>query len=35
MNYGKEFQKYAMSDHRVSSLEMDQYGKLVTGSMTP
>lgn len=35
MNYGKEFQKYAMSDHNVSSLNMDQYGKLVTSSMTP
>lgn len=35
MDYGKEFQKYAMSDHNVSSLNMDQYGKLVTSSMTP
>ena len=35
MNYGKEFQKYAMSDHKNSSLEMDQYGELVKGSMTP
>ena len=35
MNYGKEFQKYAMSDHKISSLEMDQYGELVKGSMTP
>ena len=35
MDYGKEFQKYAISDHNVSSLNMDQYGKLVTSSMTP
>ena len=35
MNYGKEFQKYAMSDHKVSSSDMDQFGKLIGNSMTP
>src|SRR5210317_1077403 len=35
MDYGKEFQKYAMSDHNVSSSQMNHFGKLITNSMTP
>lgn len=35
MNYGKEFKKYAMSDHNVSSLNMDYYNKQIENSMTP
>lgn len=35
MNYGKEFQKYAMSDHNVSSMNMHYYQKQIQGSMTP
>jgi ATP-dependent Clp protease protease subunit len=35
MNYGKEFQKYAMSDHNVSSLNLHYYQKQIEGSMTP
>lgn len=35
MNYGKEFTKYAMSDHNVSSSNMDYYKKQVGNSMTP
>jgi ATP-dependent Clp protease protease subunit len=35
MNYGKEFQKYAMSDHRVSSLNMHYYQRQIESSMTP
>lgn len=35
MNYGKEFQKYAMSDHNVSSLNLNYYQKQIEGSMTP
>jgi len=35
MNYGKEFQKYAMSDHKVSSLNLNYYQKQIEGSMTP
>jgi len=35
MNYGKEFQKYAMSDHNVSSLNMHYYQKQIESSMTP
>jgi ATP-dependent Clp protease protease subunit len=30
-----EFQKYAMSEHGVSSLKLDYYGKQVESSMTP
>ena len=29
MNYGKEFTKYAMSDHSVSSSNMDYYKKQI------
>jgi ATP-dependent Clp protease protease subunit len=35
MNYGKEFKKYAMSDHNISSSNMDYYTKQIQGSMTP
>jgi len=35
MNYGKEFQKYAMSDHNVSSSTLDYYEKHIENSMTP
>ena len=35
MDYGKDFQKYAMSDHNVSSLTMHHYQKELQGSMTP
>ena len=35
MNYNKEFQKYAMSDHNVSSSNMDYYKKQIEASMTP
>jgi ATP-dependent Clp protease protease subunit len=35
MNYGKEFGKYAMSDHNVSSLNLHYYQKQIEGSMTP
>ena len=35
MNYGKEFQKYAMSDHNVSSSRLDYYEKQIENSMTP
>lgn len=35
MNYGKEFQKYAMSDHGISSMNMHYYQKQIQGSMTP
>jgi len=35
MNYGKEFQKYAMSDHNVSSLSMHYYQNQIESSMTP
>ena len=35
MNYGKEFKKYAMSDHNVSSSKMDYYEKHIENSMTP
>ena len=31
----REFQKYAMSEHGVSSLKLDYYGKQVESSMTP
>ena len=29
MNYGKEFQKYAMSDHNVSSSKLNYYEKQI------
>ena len=29
MNYGKEFEKYAMSDHGVSSLTLDYASKKI------
>jgi len=35
MNLGKEFGKYAMSDHGVSSLNLHYYQKQIEGSMTP
>jgi len=35
MNYGKEFEKYAMSDHGVSSLNMHYAKKQIENSMTP
>ncbi len=35
MNYGKEFTKYAMSDHNVSSSKMDYYKNQINNSMTP
>ena len=35
MNYGKEFEKYAMSDHGVSGLNMHHAKKQLENSMTP
>ena len=35
MNFNREFSKYAMSDHNVSSSNMDYYRKQVEASMTP
>lgn len=35
MNYGKEFEKYAMSDHGISSLNMHYAKKQLENSMTP
>jgi ATP-dependent Clp protease protease subunit len=35
MNYGKEFKKYAMSDHNVSSSKLNYYEKQIENSMTP
>lgn len=35
MNYGKEFEKYAMSDHGVSSMNVHYYKKQIENSMTP
>lgn len=35
MDYGKEFRKYAMSDHNVSSSKFDYYQKQIEDSMTP
>lgn len=35
MNYGKEFEKYAMSDHNVSSMDMYYAKKQLENSMTP
>ena len=35
MNYGKDFEKYAMSDHNVSSLNMHYHKQQIESSMTP
>lgn len=35
MKISRDFEKYAMSDHGVSSLSMDYYKKQIQGSMTP
>tara|TARA_B110000027_G_scaffold25271_1_gene27757 strand:- start:6326 stop:6994 length:669 start_codon:yes stop_codon:yes gene_type:complete len=35
MNYGTEFKKYAMSDHKVSSTKLNYYEKQIESSMTP
>ena len=35
MNYGKEFEKYAMSDHGLSSLNMHYAKKQLENSLTP
>ena len=35
MDYGKDFKKYAMSEHNISSLNMDYYDKQIKGSLTP
>ena len=35
MNYGREFKKYAMSDHNVSSSKLNYYEKQIENSMTP
>jgi ATP-dependent Clp protease protease subunit len=35
MNYGKEFQKFAMSDYNLSSSNIDYYGKQIQASLTP
>lgn len=35
MNYGKEFKKYAMSDHNVSSSKFNYYEKQIENSLTP
>ena len=35
MNYSNEFKKYAMSDHNISSSNMDYYNKQIENSMTP
>lgn len=35
MNYGKEFQKYAMSEHNVSSSKLNYYEKQIENSLTP
>lgn len=35
MNYSNEFKKYAMSDHSVSSSNMNYYEKQIENSMTP
>ena len=35
MNYGKEFQKYAMSDHNVSSSKLNYYEMQIENSLTP
>ena len=35
MNYGKDFQKYAMREHGLSSLNMHYYQNQIEDSMTP
>jgi ATP-dependent Clp protease protease subunit len=35
MDYGKEFEKYAMSDHNISSMKMDYIKQQLENSMTP
>lgn len=35
MNFNNEFNKYAMSDHNISSSNMDYYKKQIEASMTP
>jgi len=35
MDFGKDFRKYAMSDHNISSLNMDYYENQIKGSLTP
>jgi ATP-dependent Clp protease protease subunit len=35
MNYGKEFQKFAMSEKNISSLDLFSAGKTISNSMTP
>lgn len=35
MEYGEDFKKYAMSEHNVSSLNMDYHEKQIKGSLTP
>lgn len=35
MNYNNEFNKYAMSDHNISSSNMDYYNKQIESNMTP
>jgi ATP-dependent Clp protease protease subunit len=35
MNYGKEFEKYAMSEHGVGSMNMHYYKNQIENSMTP
>ena len=35
MNFNKEFNSYAMSEHNISSLNMDYYKKQIEASMTP
>jgi ATP-dependent Clp protease protease subunit len=35
MNYGNDFKKYAISDHNISSLNMNYYEKQINSSLTP
>jgi len=35
MNYGNDFKKYALSDHNISSLNMNYYEKQINSSLTP
>ena len=35
MDFGKDFKKYAMSEHNISSLNMDYYETQINGSLTP
>lgn len=35
MNYNNEFNKYAMSNHNISSSNMDYYNKQIESNMTP